>query len=58
MPTDLEQQKWICVDLRNQLWEDVPFIPMGEYWQATGCRKDLTDFLLGCFATFYGMRRA
>jgi hypothetical protein len=37
---DLEQQKRICVDLQKQLWEDVPFIPMGEYWQATAYRKD------------------
>jgi peptide/nickel transport system substrate-binding protein len=55
---DLEQQKRICVDLQKQLWEDVPFIPMGEYWQATAYRKDLTDILPGCFATFYGVRRA
>jgi hypothetical protein len=32
-------QKRICIDLQNQLWEDVPFIPMGEYWQATAYRK-------------------
>ncbi len=55
---DLEQQKRICVDLQKQLWEDVPFIPLGEYWQATAYRKDLTDVLPGCFAVFYGVRRA
>jgi peptide/nickel transport system substrate-binding protein len=54
---DLEQQKRICVDLQKQLWEDVPFIPLGEYWQATAYRKDLTDVLPGCFAVFYGVRR-
>jgi peptide/nickel transport system substrate-binding protein len=46
-----------CVDLQKQLWDDVPFIPMGEYWQATAYRKDLADVLPGCFATFYGVRR-
>jgi peptide/nickel transport system substrate-binding protein len=55
---DLEQQKRICVDLQKRLWADVPFIPLGEYWQATAYRKDLTDVLPGCFATFYGVRRA
>jgi peptide/nickel transport system substrate-binding protein len=55
---DFEQQKRICTKLQKQLWEDVPFIPMGEYWQATAYRKDLTDVLAGCFATFYGVRRA
>jgi peptide/nickel transport system substrate-binding protein len=55
---DLEQQKRICVDLQKQLWEDVPFIPLGEYWQATAYRKDLTDVLPGSFAVFHGVRRA
>ena len=55
---DLERQKRICADLQKQLWEDVPFIPMGEYWQATAYRKRLTDILPGCFATFYGVRPA
>jgi hypothetical protein len=31
---------------------------MGEHWQATAYRKDLTDILPGCFATFYRVRRA
>jgi peptide/nickel transport system substrate-binding protein len=53
---DLEQQKRICADLQKQLWEDVPFIPMGEYWQASASRKRLTGILPGCFATFYGVR--
>lgn len=55
---DLEEQKRICVDLQKQLWEDVPFIPIGEYCQATAFRKHLADILPGCFATFYGVRRA
>jgi peptide/nickel transport system substrate-binding protein len=55
---DGEEQRRICADLQKQLWEDVPFIPMGEYWQATAYRKDLTDVLPGCFAVCYGVRRA
>jgi hypothetical protein len=31
---------------------------MGEYWQSTAYRKDLLDVLPGCFAVFYGVRRA
>jgi peptide/nickel transport system substrate-binding protein len=55
---NFEERKRICTELQKQFWEDVPFIPMGEYWQATAYRKDLTDVLLGCFAIFYGVRRA
>ena len=55
---DFEEQKRICTELQKQLWEDALFIPMGEYWQATAYRKHLTDVLPGCFAVFYGVRRA
>jgi peptide/nickel transport system substrate-binding protein len=54
---DFEQQKRICTELQKQLWIDVPFIPLGEYWQASAYRKDLADVLAGCFAVFYGVRR-
>jgi peptide/nickel transport system substrate-binding protein len=54
---DMDEQRRICAELQKQLWEDVPFIPMGEYWQATAYRKDLVDVLPGCFAVFYGVRR-
>jgi peptide/nickel transport system substrate-binding protein len=54
----LDEQKRICTELQMQLWQDVPYVPMGEYWQATAHRKDLVDVIPGCFATFYGVRRA
>jgi len=41
-----------------QLWRDVPYVPMGEYWQATVYRKNLLDVQPGCFAIFDGVRRA
>ena len=53
-----EQQRRIRIDLQKQLCEDAPFIPMGAYWQATAYRKDLTDVLTECFATFYRVRCA
>jgi peptide/nickel transport system substrate-binding protein len=54
---DFAEQKRICTELQKQFWVDAPFIPMGEYWQASAYRKDLTDIVPGCFATFYGVRR-
>jgi peptide/nickel transport system substrate-binding protein len=54
---NLEEQRRICTELQMQLWEDVPYIPMGEYWQSTAYRKDLLDVLPGCFAVFWGIRR-
>ena len=54
----LDDQRRICAELQMQLWQDVPYIPMGEYWQPTAYRKDLLDVLPGCFHVFYGVRRA
>jgi peptide/nickel transport system substrate-binding protein len=54
----LDQQRRICTELQMQLWQDVPYIPMGEYWQSTAYRKDLLDVQTGCFAVFWGVHRA
>ena len=54
----LDAQRRIAVELQMQVWQDVPFIPIGEYWQATAYRKDLTGIIPGCFVTFYGVKRA
>ena len=55
---NIDEQRRICVELQLQLWQDLPYIPMGEYWQSTAYRKDLLDVQPGCFAVFYGVRRA
>jgi peptide/nickel transport system substrate-binding protein len=54
---NIDEQRRICTELQMQLWQDVPYIPMGEYWQSTAYRKDVLDVLPGCFAVFYGVRR-
>jgi hypothetical protein len=41
-------------ELRMQLWQGVPYIPMGEFWQSTDYRKDLLDVLPGCFCRILG----
>ena len=55
---DLDEQRRICAELQLQLWQDVPYIPMGEYWQSTAYRKDLLGVIPGCFAVFWGIRPA
>jgi peptide/nickel transport system substrate-binding protein len=54
---NIDEQRRICTELQMQLWQDVPYIPVGEYWQSTAYRKDLVDVLPGCFAVFWGIRR-
>jgi len=38
---DVAEQRRIAAELQMQVWWDVPFIPMGEYWQTTAYRKEL-----------------
>ena len=55
---DLAEQRRTAAELQMQVWQDVPFIPMGEYWQSTAYRKELTGIVPGCFAVFYNVSRA
>jgi peptide/nickel transport system substrate-binding protein len=55
---DPGEQRRIAAELQMQVWQDVPFIPMGEYWQTTAYRKGLTGIIPGCFTVFYNVRRA
>ena len=49
---DLAQQRCIAVELQMQVWQDVPFILMGDYWQTTADRKGLTGIIRGCLTLF------
>jgi peptide/nickel transport system substrate-binding protein len=55
---ELREQRRIAAELQMQVWQDVPFIPMGEYWQTTAYRRDLAGVLPGCFTVFYGVSRS
>src|SRR5438477_227885 len=55
---DLDKQRQICAEMQMQVWQDLPFIPMGEYWQTTAYRKELSGIIPGCFTVFWGVRRA
>ena len=48
----LDEQRRISAELQMQLWQEVPYIPMGEYWQSTAYRKDLLDVLPGLLRGF------
>jgi len=54
---DLAREKAICRDLQTALWNDVPYIPMGQYSQQTAYRRTITDMPTG-FPLFYGVRPA
>jgi len=54
---DLPREKAVCRDLQMSLWQDVPYIPMGQYSQKTAWRRTITGMPIG-FPLFYGVRPA
>ena len=54
---DVATQKKLCDDLQRQVFTDVPYIPLGQYLQATAYRDTLTGVNNG-FAMFWNVRRA
>ena len=51
----LEEQKAIARDIQLRVFETVPFVPLGQYFQTTAYRKTVTGVLDG-FATFWNVR--
>jgi peptide/nickel transport system substrate-binding protein len=54
---DLAAEKKVCQALQLQFWQDVPYIPMGQYSQSTCYNRRLTNIPKG-FPLFYGARPA
>ena len=55
---DLAGQQALCRELQMQNWVDVPFIPLGQFYQPTAYRRSVSGVLKGGFALFYDLRRA
>ncbi len=55
--SDLAAQKKICDDIQLQVWQDAPYIPLGQYFQPTGYRKNITGVLRGGPIVFYNVRK-
>jgi peptide/nickel transport system substrate-binding protein len=55
---DLAGQQALCRELQMQNWVDVPFIPLGQFYQPTAYRRSVSGVLKGGFALFYNLRRA
>ena len=53
---DTEAQKRICAEIQARFFEDVPYLPLGAYYEATATRR-LTGVRTG-FVQFYDVQRA
>ena len=53
---DLEAQKRICRDIQMQVWQDAPYLPLGEFSVVSAYRNTLAN-VPRTFPLFYGVRR-
>ena len=51
---DAPAQRRIAEELQRQLWQDVPYVPLGQIVQKTALRRNITGVLDG-FAKFYNV---
>ncbi|WP_370688690.1 ABC transporter substrate-binding protein [Roseomonas sp. GC11] len=54
--TDAEEQQRLCRDIQLQAFEDLPYIPLGLFYQATAYRSTLSGVLKG-IPLFYNLRK-
>jgi peptide/nickel transport system substrate-binding protein len=54
---DMPSRKALAAKIQSQAFQDVPFLPLGSYYQPTAYRANLTDMLKGLIL-FTNVRRA
>ena len=53
--SDIAAQRQICRDIQAQAFVDLPYLPLGQFKQATAFRKDLNG-ISGGFPTFWNVK--
>jgi peptide/nickel transport system substrate-binding protein len=53
---DVASQQKIAVELQRKAFEQVPYLPTGQYFYRTACRNDITGIIPGQFV-FWNVRR-
>ncbi len=56
--TDLVSQQTICRAIQRVVWEDVPYIPLGQWFTPTATRADLAGIVRAPFPVFWGVERS
>ena len=54
---DLAAQKKVCDQIQLLAFQNVPFIPTGQWFLPTAYRKNLTGFVRSDFMLFWGVKR-
>jgi peptide/nickel transport system substrate-binding protein len=56
--TDLDAEKRIAAEMQRVVWQEVPFIPLGQVLPSMAYRRSITGVVKGGPALFWGVRRA
>lgn len=54
---DLASQQTICRAIQRVVWEEVPYIPLGQWFTPTATRTNLTGIVRAPFPVFWGVDR-
>lgn len=55
---DLEAERRIAQEIQRTVWQEVPFVPLGQVLPPQAYRRSLTGVVKGGPAVFWGVRRA
>ncbi len=55
---DLATQQQICREIQLRFWQDPPYIPLGQFFQATAHRDNVSGILPGSFSLFWNIRKS
>ncbi len=54
--TTVDEQRRIAREMQMQAWRDVPYVPLGQFFEPAAFRKDLVDIQTG-WPVFHAVRR-
>ena len=54
--TDVSKQKALCAEIQEQAFREVPYVPLGVFYQPVAWRRNVTGQLRG-FPLFYNVRK-
>ncbi len=54
---DLPAQKHECEEIQKAVWDEVPFIPVGQWYNPTATRANLVDVVKAPYPIFWGARK-
>jgi peptide/nickel transport system substrate-binding protein len=55
---DLATQRQICTQIQARFWEDPPYFPLGQFFQATAYRSTISNIPRGSFSLFWGIKKS